>query len=85
MDGYEERQGQIDSVRTITTLIHPIFFIQRRICTMPTPEGRKTLIDTLLKVWEREGNQELHVTSEGKLKRLLHQHFGLIVNYHLRF
>jgi hypothetical protein len=31
------------------------FFAQARICTMPTPDGRKTLIDNLLKVRGERG------------------------------
>ncbi len=60
-------------------------FVQRRICTMPTPEGRKTLIDNLFKVRGRDGTQELHVTSESQWEQLLQQHFGLSINNHLRF
>lgn len=60
-------------------------FMQRRICTMPTPEGRATLMDNLLKLRGREGTQELQVTSEGEWRQLLQQHFGLTVNDHLRF
>lgn len=60
-------------------------FMQRRICTMPTPEGRTTLIDNLLKVRGLEGQQELQVTSEDEGRQLLQQHFGLTINDHLRF
>ncbi len=60
-------------------------FMQRRICTMPTPEGRKTLIDGLLKLRGRGGTQELQVTSEDEERQLLQQHFGLTINDHLRF
>ena len=60
-------------------------FMQRRICTMPTPEGRTTLVDNLLKVRGREGTQELQVTSEDEGRQLLQQHFGLTINDHLRF
>lgn len=60
-------------------------FMQRRICTMPTPEGRTTLIDNLLKVRGREGTQELPVASEDEGRQLLQQHFGLTINDHLRF
>ena len=60
-------------------------FMQRRICTMPTPEGRTTLMDNLLKLRGREGTQELEVTSEDEGRQLLQEHFGLTVNDHLRF
>ncbi len=60
-------------------------FMQQRICTMPTPEGRKTLTDDLFKVRGSNGTQELHVASEGERQELLQQHFGLSINDHLRF
>lgn len=60
-------------------------FMQRRICTMPTSDGRKTLINNLLKVRGRDGTQELHVNSEDERKQLLQQHFGLTINDRLRF
>ena len=60
-------------------------FVQRLICTMPTLDGRKTFIGNLLKVRGIDGLQELHVTSEGEREQLLQEHFGLIINDHLRF
>ena len=60
-------------------------FMQRRICTMPTLKGRKTLIDNLLKIRSSNGTQELHVKSEGERQALLQQHFGVTINDHLRF
>ena len=60
-------------------------FMQRRICTMPTLKGRKTLIDNLLKIRSSNGTQELHVASEGERQALLQQHFGVTINDHLRF
>ncbi|ODT43417.1 MAG: hypothetical protein ABS70_08145 [Nitrospira sp. SCN 59-13] len=60
-------------------------FMQRRICTMPTLEGRTTLIDDLLKVRSPSGTQELHVSSEDQRRELLLQHFGVTINDHLRF
>ncbi len=60
-------------------------FTQKRISTMPTPEGRKTFVDSLLKVRGREGTHELHVTSEDEGRQLLQQHFGLTINDHFMF
>ncbi|MBP8116664.1 MAG: arylamine N-acetyltransferase [Nitrospira sp.] len=60
-------------------------FVQRQICTMPTPQGRKTFTGKLLKVRGQDGTQELHVTSEGEYKQLLQQHFGVTINDHLMF
>lgn len=59
-------------------------FTQQRICTMPTPEGRTSLIDNVLKVRGREGTQEIQITSDGERTRLLQEHFGLTINNHLR-
>jgi arylamine N-acetyltransferase len=52
---------------------------------MPTPEGRASLIDNVLKVRGHEGTQELHVKSEEQCKTLLQEHFGLTINDHLMF
>lgn len=59
-------------------------FMQKRICTMPTPEGRKTLVDNLLKVRGGGDTQERQISDE-EYKQLLQQHFGLIINNRLRF
>lgn len=59
-------------------------FMQQRICTMPTPEGRASLIDNVLKVRGLGGTQELQITSDEERKRLLREHFGLTINDHLR-
>ena len=58
-------------------------FTQQRICTMPTPEGRTSLIDNVLKVRGRDGKQERHVAGE-EYKQLLQQHFGLIIHEHVK-
>mgnify|MGYP000851760835 CR=1 FL=1 len=58
-------------------------FTQQRICTMPTPEGRTSLIDNVLKVRGRDGKQERHVADE-EYKQLLQQHFGLIIHEHVK-
>ncbi|MCS6319287.1 MAG: hypothetical protein H8K05_16225 [Nitrospira sp.] len=47
--------------------------------------GRKIFTEKLLKVRGQDGTQELHVTSEGVCKQLLQEHFGVIINDHLRF
>lgn len=54
-------------------------FTQKRICTMPTLNGRKTFTDGLLKIRENEATKELHVKNEEECKRLLQRHFGLII------
>ncbi|MBX3121329.1 MAG: arylamine N-acetyltransferase, partial [Fimbriimonadaceae bacterium] len=59
-------------------------FMQQRICTMPTPEGRKTLVDNLLKVRGGGDAQERQISDE-EYQQLLQQHFGLIINDRLRF
>ncbi|HRB14595.1 MAG TPA: arylamine N-acetyltransferase [Nitrospira sp.] len=60
-------------------------FVQRWMCTMPTLNGRKIFTEKLLKVRGPEGVHKLHVTSEVECKQLLQEHFGLIINDHLRF
>ena len=59
-------------------------FMQKRICTMPTPEGRKTLTDMVLKVRGGGDTQERQISDE-EYKQLLRQHFGLIINDRLKF
>lgn len=59
-------------------------FMQKRICTMPTPEGRRTLVDNLLKVRGGGDTQERQISDE-EYQQLLQQHFGLIINNRLRF
>ncbi len=54
-------------------------FTQRRICTMPTLNGRKTFTDGLLKIRESGVTKELHVKDEAECKQLLHEHFGLTI------
>lgn len=59
-------------------------FMQQRICTMPTPDGRASLIDNVLRVRGLGGTQELQITSDEGRTRLLREHFGLTINDHLR-
>ncbi|ULA60114.1 MAG: Arylamine N-acetyltransferase [Nitrospira sp.] len=59
-------------------------FMQKRICTMPTPDGRTTLIDHLLKVRGRGDTQEREVSDE-EYGELLWKIFGVTINDHLRF
>lgn len=60
-------------------------FVQRQICTIPSPQGLMILIGQSLKVRDQVGRQELHVRSEGECRKLLQERFGLIINDHLRF
>lgn len=60
-------------------------FVQRLICTMPTLDGRKSLIDRLFKVRDQQGTQEVHVTNEDERENLLQENFGVTINDHLRF
>lgn len=60
-------------------------FMQRRIGTRPTMEGRATLVDSILKVRGPDGTLEVHVSSEEEWRQLLQQYFGLRINDHLRF
>ncbi|MCS6290974.1 MAG: arylamine N-acetyltransferase [Nitrospira sp.] len=47
------------------------------------PAGRKSLIDTVFKVRDQDGTQELRVTSEWQCKMLLQEQLGLVLNDHL--
>ncbi len=59
-------------------------FMQQRICTMPTPDGRKALVDNLLKVRGGSDTQEREVSDE-EYQQLLQQLFGVSINDRLRF
>ena len=60
-------------------------FAQRRICTMPTLQGRKTFTDGMLKIRENGTTEEVHVKDEGVYDQLLRQHFGLIIEDNFKF
>ena len=54
-------------------------FMQRRVCTIPTKDGRKMLVDRSLSI-RRDGTSEKSVAdSDGEYARLLHEHFGIVL------
>jgi N-hydroxyarylamine O-acetyltransferase len=54
-------------------------FMQRRVCTIPTKDGRKTLVDQSLSI-RRNGKSEKSVAdSDTEYARLLHEHFGIVL------
>ncbi len=57
-------------------------FTQRRICTIPTLQGRKMLTDRLLKIHENGTTEELHVKDDAECKQQLQQHFKLTIKDH---
>ncbi|MBS0171296.1 MAG: arylamine N-acetyltransferase [Nitrospira sp.] len=59
-------------------------FMQRRICTMPTAEGRKTFSDRSFKILTDGETKEFNVENQEVCRQLLLEHFGLYVNYPLR-
>ncbi|MEQ1654200.1 MAG: arylamine N-acetyltransferase, partial [Nitrospira sp.] len=54
-------------------------FMQRRICTIPTTEGRKILVDRTLSVRRQGKTEKSSAESEGDYARLLHDHFGIVL------
>ncbi|MFO0767878.1 MAG: arylamine N-acetyltransferase [Nitrospiraceae bacterium] len=54
-------------------------FTQRRICTMPTPDGRKTFTDMVLKIRTGGKTQEIHPRDMSEYRELLKYHFKLEV------
>ncbi|KAF4516122.1 hypothetical protein B566_EDAN000360 [Ephemera danica] len=54
-------------------------FMQRRICTIPTTEGRKILVDHTLSVRRQGKTEKSSAESEADYARLLHDHFGIVL------
>lgn len=54
-------------------------FMQRRICTIPTTEGRKILVDRTLSVRRQGKTEKSAVESEADYARLLRDHFGIVL------
>ena len=52
-------------------------FMQRRICTIPTKEGRKTLVDQSLSIRRNGKTEKVVADSDAAYVRLLHEHFGI--------
>ena len=54
-------------------------FMQRRVCTIPTRDGRKTLVDQSLSI-RRNGKSEKSVAdSDAEYASLLQEHFGIVL------
>lgn len=53
-------------------------FMQHRICTMPTQDGRKTLVDHSLSIRRNGKNQKTVVGSDSEVAAVLREHFGII-------
>jgi N-hydroxyarylamine O-acetyltransferase len=54
-------------------------FMQRRVCTIPTSEGRTTLVDQSLSIRRNGKNEKSVVESDVAYARVLHQHFGIVL------
>lgn len=54
-------------------------FLQRRICTIPTTEGRKTLVDRTLSVRRQGKTEKSSAESDADYARLLNDHFGIVL------
>lgn len=52
-------------------------FMQRRVCTVPTRDGRKTLVDRSLSIRRNGKNEKSVADSDAEYARLLHEHFGI--------
>lgn len=53
------------------------FFLKMRFCTLPTKEGRITLVDNQLKVIQNGSSRETSVKNDDEFKQCLGKHFGL--------
>lgn len=54
-------------------------FMQRRICTMPTKDGRKTLVDHSLSIRRNGKNEKTVAGSDPEYTNVLREHFGIIL------
>ena len=54
-------------------------FMQRRVCTIPTRDGRKTLVDRSLSIRRNGTSQKSVADSDAEYARVLHEHFGIIL------
>ena len=54
-------------------------FMQRRICTLPTLEGRKTLVDQSLSMRRNGKNEKSVADSDAAYARMLQEHFGIVL------
>ncbi len=52
-------------------------FMQRRICTIPTKDGRKTLVDHSLRVRRNGTNDNKIAGSDSEVTKILLEHFGI--------
>lgn len=53
-------------------------FMQRRVCTIPTKDGRKTLVDRSLSIRRNETSEKSVADSDAEYARLLYEHFGIV-------
>ncbi len=58
--------------------------MQKRICTMPTPDGRKTLTDMVLKIRSGGSAHEIRPRDKGEYHQLLNNHFNLRIEGEFR-
>lgn len=54
-------------------------FMQRRVCTIPTREGRTTLVDQSLSIRRSGKNEKSVIESDVAYARVLHDHFGIVL------
>ena len=54
-------------------------FMQRRVCTIPTKEGRTTLVDQSLSIRRNGKNEKSVIESDAAYVRVLHEHFGIVL------
>jgi N-hydroxyarylamine O-acetyltransferase len=54
-------------------------FMQRRICTMPTKDGRKTLVDQSLNIRWHGKNEKSVAGSDSECTKVLREHFGIVL------
>jgi N-hydroxyarylamine O-acetyltransferase len=54
-------------------------FMQRRVCTIPTKDGRTTLVDQNLSVRRNGKNEKSVVEGDAAYARVLHEYFGIVL------
>jgi N-hydroxyarylamine O-acetyltransferase len=55
------------------------YFVKNKVCTLPTPTGRITLLNQKLTLKEGEGKQEHILEDEQQVRAILRKHFNLVI------
>lgn len=69
----EEFASQCDWKQSAATS----YFVRNTVCTLPTEDGRRTILNDTFAVTERGVSREVHIESDAHLCQLLREEFGI--------